>query len=756
MGWNPFKSEEKISVGTSVVRVIDDAMLVDSTKVALTKALLNDGNISDYLMEELVGGIGIKAERMYKWAESNYLYGLPSGEQYSSTQGRQEVEQIIETQVEGKQVFMQYSHFGAPNALHIGWMKLVANYGYDYETNQLGTLTASKGTPVYLKDMVVVVPEDRVTSINQRVLEQWGVAPCAGYTPQRPMNVGEIRNLIAHSPINTSSSATEVFLKVTYCWQAAGVTQQQTMNLFMSEYGINDGFFHASYLVDNEIKFWIYKNDSGIYPTLDAVFVDAPAESGTYFPFAYLRYNKAPTSTDPSSEAFKDSHRLLKYLNINYADVVASINENPDINDVESAILTMAVPPVSTNNVENRYLFDYFDNLHAVSGGNTSPTAAAILSNIAAGTGVFGQILSSLFNELFVNHTIVIQDARFKMALSHGGIYKRLVAGSLGDVGTYTSTYGSTTVETVTVNQDTGIESTQAMSVKVHRYQHQISKNMYEEVLVSGLKMTYWVWGGYTTVGDETDDILLIPIDRAVTGNYEISIKEELYARSLHFVFNSKVVQKVKWYQQSWFKVVLQVVAVVVMYLTWEAGGSSWAQAIVKIAELEGTAAMVAIVLIDLVLTGMVLQVAFRIFVKAFGQEIAQLLILATMIYLAFTVSTQGIKGCPYAGEMLMLSNGMQQAVFEANYADLLDEQKMFQLYAEEKNKDLEVAEKLLETQTVLSPFTIFGEKPEDYFNRTVHYGNIGTLGITAISSYVDMALTLPKIQDTLGEDIYG
>jgi hypothetical protein len=294
------------------------------------------------------------------------------------------------------------------------------------------------------------------------------------------------------------------------------------------------------------------------------------------------------------------------------------------------------------------------------------------------------------------------------------------------------------------------------MPVKVHRYQHQISKNMYEEVLVSGLKMTYWVWGGYTTVGDETDDILLIPIDRAVTGNYEISIKEELYARSLHFVFNSKVVTKVKWYQQAWFRVVLQVVAAVVLYLTWEAGGSSWAQAIVKIAELEGTAAMVAIILIDMVLTGMVLKVAFRIFVKAFGQEVAELLIIATMVYLAFQMSTQGLKGCPYAGELLMLSNGMQQAVLQAKYVDLLDEQKMFELYTEEKNKELEVAEKLLETQTVLSPFTIFGEKPEDYFNRTVHYGNIGTLGITAISSYVDMALTLPKIQDTLGEEIYG
>jgi hypothetical protein len=44
----------------------------------------------------------------------------------------------------------------------------------------------------------------------------------------------------------------------------------------------------------------------------------------------------------------------------------------------------------------------------------------------------------------------------------------------------------------------------------------------------------------------------------------------------------------------------------------------------------------------------------------------------------------------------------------------------------------------------------IFGEAPEEYFNRTVHSGNVGILGIKAISDYVDNALKLPELHETI------
>jgi hypothetical protein len=172
--------------------------------------------------------------------------------------------------------------------------------------------------------------------------------------------------------------------------------------------------------------------------------------------------------------------------------------------------------------------------------------------------------------------------------------------------------------------------------------------------------------------------------------------------------------------------------------------------------ELTGTEAVIATVIFNLVVGMYVLPQIFKLFVKVFGVELATLIAIVAIVYGGYELFQNGVKGAPFAGDMLMLSTGLSKAIMEVKFSDLLDEAKMLQTYEEEKSKELETADELLGKESRLDPFVIFGEKPDDYFNRTVHYGNIGTLGITAISSYVDVALTLPKIQDTLGEKIYG
>ena len=53
-------------------------------------------------------------------------------------------------------------------------------------------------------------------------------------------------------------------------------------------------------------------------------------------------------------------------------------------------------------------------------------------------------------------------------------------------------------------------------------------------------------------------------------------------------------------------------------------------------------------------------------------------------------------------------------------------------------------------------PLIIWGEKPDDFYNRTVHSGNVGVLGLDAIESFCDIRLKLPEIQDTIGADNNG
>ena len=80
----------------------------------------------------------------------------------------------------------------------------------------------------------------------------------------------------------------------------------------------------------------------------------------------------------------------------------------------------------------------------------------------------------------------------------------------------------------------------------------------------------------------------------------------------------------------------------------------------------------------------------------------------------------------------------------------LKKEGEEFSLFAQTKTDELEKIQEELEGSRILSPFTLFGETPDAYFNRTVHAGNIGIHGLDAIENYCSMALRLPELEQTI------
>ena len=270
-----------------------------------------------------------------------------------------------------------------------------------------------------------------------------------------------------------------------------------------------------------------------------------------------------------------------------------------------------------------------------------------------------------------------------------------------------------------------------------------------------GLQLRYYIIDGHYTTGDETDDILLIPIDRSITDSYSIPDREKLYSRSLHFVFNSVQIIKVKWYQRGLFRAIITIVGIVIAVISM--------QPEIAAAVLAGTSAAyltLALIIIEHLVIGLVIGAAFKLFVKLVGIKVAFIIALIAAAYGMTEVLEAGsLAGAPWAQTLLQVSTGLSKAIGENlkdMFGDLLGEFQTFDLLKDEATKKLEAANDLLNTKNYLSPFVIFGESPNDFYNRTVHAGNIGMNGISAISSYVDIALTLPKLNDTLGEEAYG
>jgi len=741
-----FSSKKKITVGTVVSRVVDNELLPNSIKTGALKGILADGNIADYAMEELVTSIAMRADRMYSYAESGYIYGSPSGEFNSSIQGRNAVAAVLAV-IAGESVSVDYSHYGPPNNLHIGWLKLVELHGYVPATNQLGNLSTEKGVPVYLKNLTVVVPEALMDSYEEGALDQWGYPASSGYMGDQNTIDTATRELKLHTPVGRSSIATEVEALVEYQWTAAGITQTAILVVPLTGYNNDAEYFHARYSYGGNSYYWMYEIGEGTYPTLDSIFAgDAPA-NGSFFPFAYFRFGKQAMNADTGSQAYLSSKKLMKYIGLDFDTVTEGINENPDIADVEQAMMIMAVPAVTTNPTEQLYLFDFFSALFY---GSTEQYSSRSLA----------KTYESLNQTQGIAKTaIVIKDSRFKMAVNSDGIYRKVVVGNLGKVGTCTSGVETeyTTVETSFWGgrESSEYTSTQQVPSVYHYYRKQVSKVSYEEIRVLNMQTVYHIYGSYTSIGDDQDAILLIPIDRSITKNYTLNVREELYSRSLHYVFNSVVIQKIKWYQTGIFQIITLIVSVVIAIYTLDPEVLMWA-----IAVQSGTMTVLAFIfalasayLVPYLLT----TVAVKYFVKAVGNEIAFLAAIVAAaygIYQAYAVKS--LAGAPWAKELLSLANGLTSSITDAirdTITGLKEEADAFGLKVTEEYKLIEDASsKLLSDTNRLSSFVIFGEKPADYFARTIHSGNIGIKSIEAVTSYVQIALTLPKLSDSLGE----
>lgn len=747
-----FSSKKVITVGTSVVRTIDDSAMPNSVRSGATKGLFSgDDQFIENVLEDVTAGLGVTAGRLYNYGKTKYLYGLPSGAVLESQSGATVMKQEIE-RLNGQTATVDYYHFGVFNNLHVGWVKLVSEHGYNPVNNQIDTLTAQIGYPVYLTNMAVVITGASLLELENGSLEQWGAPANSGSqvtgNPTYDAALRSVNALKAPIVFELDESETEDYLRVDYEWivpttkVVEGVTIPDTVkmkNSFrMNLYGyvVEDEYHQTRYtLADGTVHYFIYKQGSGIYPALDALYDPQYESNGSYMPFTYFRYEKQNGAADPTSDWCKHSRRMLKTVNMDYEEIANAINENPDITDVEQAMMVFAVPANTENQMEMRYLFDYFKQLKAVT-KNSSPNNEQD----------FGTVLTS-----GLQNSIVIQDKRFKMALSFRNITSKLVKGNIGKIGTYASGYATQDDAEEGKDVSTGNKILWTSRQHNHYYRRQISSTTYEEVRVFNLKMTYFIFQQYTAVGDEEDAILLIPIDVSIARNYSLPQREELYARSMHYVFNSKIVTKVKWYQQGWFRILMLVVAVVVTVLsvgsTWQAIGLALSAGTITVSAV---VYMIAVGLIKYVIIAYVL----RLFVRLVGPEFAFLVAIVAAAAGSFqAVQSGGLASAPWAKELLQVSTGLTRAInveLQQDFGKLAAEADEFKDFVDTENARLKEAQDLLGENNWLYPLVIFGEKPTEFYNRTVHSGNVGVQGLEAVAQFVDIALTLPALSDTL------
>lgn len=740
-----FSSKKKTSVDTQVNRVIDDEFLPDIGKESLIQAVLENGSIAEYLMEGTLSGVGLKFERMHRYAKKSYKYGLPNDNHQTTNTGASQVRQILELQ-HGKAVNILYCEAGALNSLHYARQTLTESYGYNEASNQIGKLGGN--TQVYLVDLIPLVPAEDAEDDEAGLVEYWGLPGKAGVTPDRKAQA-LLQQYVEHTPYLVDARYPFHGALVKYAHWKDGLPVTGELALEMPADDLEADFFQVRYQVEGEttVRYWRYRVGEGTYPSLEGALSTSYTEAGTYWPFVLFRREKVnrTATTWHDTEEYKTTQKMLEYVNIDFQQMGEAIHENPDIKDVEQAAMVMAVPAKTQHPLEMEYLFEYFKSLYleGYDADSFNPSGGSKFSRFLA-------------EQRRGKNVITLQDAGYQMHMDYTSLHIRNRSGKIGPVGTYSNELGSSQKEVkYQVNVDGELETrTRLAEVKGRVFRKQVTDTLYEELVVEGLRLRYEIWKGHETKFTADADELLIPLDKAITDQFSLQQREVLLTRSLHLVFNSRVTQKVKWYQSGIFKAVLVIAAIVIAFYTGQFEA-------IQLAIAAGSVAAVAMAVLTVVVKTVGFQMAFKYTAKAIGPEAAFVLaIVAMAVGAGKGMKAGGLKNAPWATELLAAGTGLMNAVggaygeliedLQGDYMDLLETQ-------DARMEELDNANALLGSTVALDPLTfIEGETPDNFYQRTVHSGNIGAVGIDAIHHYATLALKLPEPHETYEAFSYG
>ena len=797
-----FSGETITYLGTSIQRLVEDKLLPNSLKEAVLGSVLHGTDITEAIQQGFRNSMGVKLEQMYKWCIKNYKTGLP--EMYLVTSGS--AQQVIEGNIEnitGKKVDIEYAFTGQINPLHIGWVKLTNDYGYDSTTNEIKVLSNQKKTPVYLKNMIISLSPQDFNALREKEIHQYGIAPSAGYTYSNPFNYS-VNSLFSsmlnmYSPPRVDVKGTTSYILVLYEFKEKykvvvqsdykkavmsdverframpdvaaikDITVERerivegSMQLSFDGYDLEADYVQARYTdtssvwnvtkdftladagkiteiitppVNKKSQFFTYKLRSGIYPNIDAYFYKNYQKLGEFFPFIYVRDNKVNTYDQKGTQLYKDTNKILKYIGMKLKDIHKGIIGNNNVENVEQVLIAFGLNAVTENPLEIKYLFDFFLEAESALGASAFEVTTTLPLSL---------------NPTQDKMSIVIQDSKTRIAVNCSRISVKVLGGSPKKHKTYWSGSGTEKRE-----EDWEIfdQETQKSYIKTEiveypflSYLYQASEKFYYEIRVFNLKTSFMITGinNFKVVGREGIPIAFVPLSHKITKNYKVKDREELYGRSLHVIINSRMEQHLKWYESGFFADLLKMINIGITIYSLVSGFTSLAAGLSNASIGSMTTSLLSKVLIE-VTTRVLLSVALKRYGVNFG-------LLVSIGFLASQISYNpqlGTLKLPSIDELLKLMSNISDgfnAGMQGKFKALQLESETYKQKTEDLNTQLKSIDELLNSRSGINPYIIFGETPEEFYNRSVHAGNIGTSIYDYVSNYVEIALTLPKPQ---------
>lgn len=406
---------------------------------------------------------------------------------------------------------------------------------------------------------------------------------------------------------------------------------------------MTDQYFYVKYnrklTLDSTLvraDIWIYKVGSG-NATLDATSTSTTVQDSHFFPYIPLRYanvaiglSNYPVAYELSKIAYK------KAVNGKYDELLAKIEANPNIADIDRAYLIFATPLNTKDKSARRYIFEFFDYMYNVGG----------LSSV--------QILSPVETPLRLDITISWSALAKETAIGQG----RLDA-VVGDVW-------------LTSSQLDGGE-------KVFIW-FQRTSNLYDKITVFDPLSDNEIHNdksvrikGEDALVDPDESGFVIPIHYGIFRSMTMVHQTQIMTCSILILFNCQETVKQKWYQTDAFKVFIFIVIVVISVVFPPAGaiGTAAYASIGAAIGLTGLAAVIAGAVISqlaaMILMKVVGAVSTEIFGEKFGAIIAAVVAVVLVVVGPQLMSGQSISASwgslSSAANLIKLTNALGDGI---------------------------------------------------------------------------------------------
>lgn len=435
----------------------------------------------------------------------------------------------------------------------------------------------------------------------------------------------------------------------------------------------------------SQMKVLIYKKGTG-NASYDALF-DTQVGSGDYFPFIPMRRGARMVTGDIK---VRNTAALKKAIGSSYQKLEDSLADNDSISDIDYAYIIFGVALNTKEPAARKYMFRFFQAMMATGAGGTAGYAAwqaawEIADAAKRNWLLWKQAQSDPTSPLYgaaapgqiaypkaTGGRLKLQSPLYDLNMTVSWDAISLTSGSgIGRPGARAGdcwAINGTSIDYSEIVYSAGAIDSVQQSKSLITITWQITADSYQTIAVWGLHHNYIIYkgkgvdiDGAQAMNDPEESGFIIPLNEAIYRNMPLTEATQMANAMGYMVLNSYQVVKQKWYQTSWFKIILIIIVIVVTVITGGAGGASagllgTAAGVGAALGFAGIAAIIVGTIANAIAAMILSQIIMMASTQIFGEKVGAI-VGAIASVVAVSVGTSMANGGGVAGGFSSLSS---------------------------------------------------------------------------------------------------